>query len=260
MTDPHGPGESEGGDLPPGLLEDYLRSARAQLDFLGSLASRIADHPDDPDLLGEFRRESHKMRGSAGSYGFPAATRVAGEIEDAAKAWIADATLNREARGRTAVDQVARLRAAFGAALDRVSGHTPPAPAGGTDQETAAQVYLVEDDPSLIELFEYGLRSRDYRFEVFTNGREALDKLRRVPLAGGHPLLILDVDLPALDGYAIFDALRYERPGAFRVVFITVHGSEDEQVRALQSGAVDYLVKPVNLRVALEKIGRWIGR
>lgn len=248
-----------GGELPPGLLEDYLRTARAQLEFLDSLAARIADHPEDADTLTEFRRETHKMRGSAGSYGFAEATRVAGEAEDAAKAWLADPATGRAARGRSASDHVTRLRAAFGTALDRL----PPAPtaaAAVTAAGPAAQVYLVEDDAALIELFEYGFRSRGYRFHVFTNGREALATLRSVPLGGASPLLILDVDLPALDGYAIFDALRYERPGAFRTVFMTVHGNEDEQVRALQSGAVDYLVKPINLRVALEKIARWVGR
>lgn len=252
MTDPFA-------DLPPGLLEDYLRTARAQLDFLDSLAARIADHPDDPEALNDYRREAHKMRGSAGSYGFPEATRVAGEAEDAAKVWLADPAVGREGRGPHAMDQVARLRAAFGSRLDRTAAAATPAPTANVDAGTVAQVYLVEDDPALIELFEYGFKSRSYRYQVFTNGREALDILRAIPLAGATPLLILDVDLPALDGYAIFDALRYERPGAFRVVFMTVHGSEEEQVRALQSGAVDYLVKPVNLRVALEKIGRWVG-
>lgn len=252
------------GDLPPGLLEDYLRTARAQLDFLNSLADRIADDPDDSAALSEYRREAHKMRGSAGSYGFADATRVAGEAEDAAKAWLAGG--DREARGPAAIEQVARLRTAFGTAFERLAS-TPPSPtprisgAAGVASQVA-QVYLVEDDPALIELLEYGFRARNYRYQTYSNGREALEILRTIPLADARsaPLLILDVDLPALDGYAIFDALRYERPGAFRVVFMTRHGDEEEQVRALQSGAVDYLVKPVNLRVALEKIGRWVGQ
>ena len=117
-----------GGELPPGLLEDYLRTARAQLEFLDSLAARIADHPDDVDTLTEYRRETHKMRGSAGSYGFPEATRVAGEAEDAAKAWLADPATGRAARVAAAKDHVARLRAAFGTALGltpRVTGTQP---------------------------------------------------------------------------------------------------------------------------------------
>jgi DNA-binding response OmpR family regulator len=44
------------------------------------------------------------------------------------------------------------------------------------------------------------------------------------------------------------------------VVFTTVHGTESEQLRGLEAGALDYLVKPMSLRVALEKIRRWVGR
>jgi len=61
-------------------------------------------------------------------------------------------------------------------------------------------------------------------------------------------------------GYSIFDALQRQRPGTYRVVFTTVHGTEEEQLRGLEAGALDYLVKPISLRVALEKIKRWVGR
>jgi DNA-binding response OmpR family regulator len=119
---------------------------------------------------------------------------------------------------------------------------------------------VVEDDPALAGLLEYGLRSHGYRFVVFRNGREALNALLALDPAGQHPLVLLDVDLPALDGYSILDALERERPGQYRVVFTTVHGDETEQLRGLEAGAIDYLVKPISLRVALEKIRRWVGR
>src|SRR3989454_1934003 len=59
--------------------------------------------------------------------------------------------------------------------------------------------------------------------------------------------------------YSILGALDRERPGTYRVVFTTVHGTEEEQLRGLEAGALDYLVKPISLRVALEKIKRWVG-
>jgi len=95
---------------------------------------------------------------------------------------------------------------------------------------------------------------------VLRNGREALQHLRTLDLRGAQPLLLLDVDLPGLDGYSVFDALQKERPDVYKVVFTTVHGTEDEQLRGLEAGALDYLVKPISLRVALEKIRRWVGR
>jgi len=125
---------------------------------------------------------------------------------------------------------------------------------------TVAEVIFVEDDASLAELLDYGLRSRGYRFLAYRNGREALRELLALDVQGTHPLLLLDVDLPELDGYSVFDALQRERPGTYRVVFTTVHGSEEEQLRGLEAGALDYMVKPISLRVALERIKRWVGR
>ncbi len=75
-----------------------------------------------------------------------------------------------------------------------------------------------------------------------------------------RPLVLLDVDLPGLDGFSLFERLEAERPGVYRVVFTSVHSTEDEQVRALEAGALDYLVKPISLRVVLEKVRRWVGR
>jgi len=122
------------------------------------------------------------------------------------------------------------------------------------------EIVFVEDDAALAELLAYGLSTRGYRFVAYRNGREALQQLLALDVRGTHPLLLLDVDLPALDGYSILDALQRERPGTYRIVFTTVHGTEEEQLRGLEAGALDYLVKPISLRVALEKIKRWVGR
>ena len=237
-------GDFDPGLLPPGLLEGYLKSVQGQVDLIGGLADRLVARGDDSDALNELRRETHKVRGSAGSYGFAAATEVAAEMEELAKAWLAGQGVPAE-RGTAARLLVARLRAAFG-----------PLPA----TTALPDVFIIEDDTALIELFEYGLAARGYTSRVLRNGREALDALRALVTGDAHPLLLLDVDLPGLDGYSLFHMLQRDRPGVFRVVFLTVHGGEDEQLRALEAGATDYLVKPVSLRVALEKIRRWIGR
>ena len=141
-----------------------------------------------------------------------------------------------------------------------VAATPPAAAAAGEPAPAVPEVIFVEDDASLAELLAYGLGARGYRFAAYRNGREALRELLALDVRGTHPLLLLDVDLPALDGYSIFAALQKERPGTYRVVFTTVHGTEEEQLRGLEAGALDYLVKPLSLRVALEKIKRWVGR
>jgi len=137
----------------------------------------------------------------------------------------------------------------------------PPAPAVPVvEPATAPELILVEDDAALAELLAYGLQARGYRFRAFRNGRDALRELLALDVQGTHPLVVLDVDLPGLDGYSVLEALQRGRPGTYRVVFTTVHSTEEEQLRGLEAGALDYLLKPISLRVALEKIRRWVGR
>src|SRR5216117_3283241 len=152
---------------------------------------------------------------------------------------------------------VARPARAAPPALTPKPAESSVAASAGDDQ--VPEVIYVEDDAALAELLEYGLRAHGYRFLAYRNRRDALRELLALDVQGTHPLLLLDVDLPALDGYSILGALDRERPGTYRVVFTTVHGTEEEQLRGLEAGALDYLVKPISLRVALEKIKRWVG-
>jgi len=259
-------------ELPPGLLAEYLESAADQLQVLAELADRLLVAADDADALDRLRRETHKIRGSAGSYGFWQASRLAAGMEETAKDWVArpnDADLDRGSVAQWFVVQLAdALQLEPPPAGERSAGRVqplPPRPAPPASAPTGAgadapEVIVVEDDPALAGLLEYGLRARGYRFVTFRNGRDALDALLALDPGDEHPLLLLDVDLPALDGYSILDTLTRERPGQYRVVFTTVHGDESEQLRGLEAGALDYLVKPISLRVALEKIRRWVGR
>src|SRR5213083_3460865 len=280
-------------ELPPGLLAEYLESARSQLAVLAGLAERLAAAGGDREALEALRHETHKVHGSAGSYGFMEASRLAAGMEATVKDWVArpdDADVERGSLARWFVKRLGEL---LGVAVPETSvppprpaprpptkapqrpvyrgppsplpqkpaersSNGPPVVASGAALDVPEVIY-VEDDAALAELLEYGLRAHGYRFLAYRNGRDALRELLALDVRGTHPLLLLDVDLPALDGYSIFAALERDRPGAYRVVFTTVHGTEEEQLRGLEAGALDYLVKPISLRVALEKIKRWVG-
>jgi CheY-like chemotaxis protein len=276
MSVDHSPAE-----LPPGLLAEYRESARLQLQLVAELADRLAVAGNDPDALSRLHQETHKIHGSAGSYGFWPASRLAAGMEETVKDWVArpnDADMDRgsmtqwfvvqlaEALELEPPDPPARSLAGPSPAAAPAPPHpspSPPSPPSSPPRGSRVdipEVIVVEDDPALAGLLEYGLRSRGYRFLIFRNGREALTALLGLDSGEQQPLLLLDVDLPALDGYSILDALQRQRPGQYRVVFTTVHGDESEQLRGLEAGALDYLVKPISLRVALEKIRRWVGR
>lgn len=265
--------------LPPGVRDEYLQGARDQLGAIAELAERLIAAGDDVAAIEELRRDAHRLRGSAGSFGFPQASVVAGELENATKKWLEHPANGVAERGPAARAFVRRLAAALFTKQAAAPAPPPippppiaapspppalaaPLPPAGAEADDVPEVIVVEDDPALAELLTFGLEARGYRFRHFRNGREALDVLKAMDTKGSRqpPLLLLDVDLPALDGYSIFDELQQECPGKFRVVFTTVHGSETEQLRGLEAGAMDYMVKPMSLRVALEKIRRWVGR
>lgn len=244
-------------DVPPELLAEYRRAIATQLADIGGAAERLERNSGDREALESFRREVHKVRGSAGSYGFPEASSLAAGMEETAKDWIehaGDQQMDRGAIARWFMTRLADLIEPDTSALS--------APAKRRISGTVAgpEVICVEDDHSLAELLAYGLESRGYRYATYSNGAEALEALLQLDSGGRRPVVLLDVDLPGLDGFSLFQRLERERPGAFRVVFTSVHSQEDEQVRALEAGALDYLVKPISLRVVLEKIRRWVGR
>lgn len=265
--------------LPPGIRDEYLQGARDQLGTIAELAERLVASGADQAAIEDLRRDAHRLRGSAGSFGFAQASVVAAELEEAAKQWLEHPANGVDDRGAAARGFVRRLAAAL--FTKQASTPPPAAPAPPTvlaasappppsaapelaleDATDIPEVIVVEDDPALAELLSFGLEARGYRFRQFRNGREALDVLKGLNTAGATqpPLLLLDVDLPALDGYSIFSELQRDCPGKYRVVFTTVHGSETEQLRGLEAGAIDYMVKPMSLRVAMEKIRRWVSR
>jgi CheY-like chemotaxis protein/HPt (histidine-containing phosphotransfer) domain-containing protein len=250
--------------LPPGLRDEYLKGARDQLGGIAELAERLITAGDDAAAIEDLRHEAHKLRGSAGSFGFAQASVVAAELEDAAKQWLAQAADGAGTRGAAARGFVRRLAAALftkqAAAPASLPTHHAPLTTHDAAPGDVPEVIVVEDDAALADLLTFGLEARGYRFVHYRNGRDALEQLRALDTHGTVPLLLLDVDLPALDGYSIFEALQKDCPGKFTVVFTTVHGSEAEQLRGLEAGAIDYMVKPMSLRVALEKIRRWVGR
>src|SRR6185437_11021260 len=72
-------------------------------------ADRLEKHPTDRDALETFRREVHKVRGSAGSYGFPEASELAAGMEETAKDWVehaSDVHMDRGALARWFMERI----------------------------------------------------------------------------------------------------------------------------------------------------------
>src|SRR5438876_4699933 len=123
-------------ELPPGLLAEYLESARSQLGVLAGLAHRIAARSADREALEGLRHETHKVHGSAGSYGFMEASRLAAGMEATVKDWVAWPGDPEVERGPITRWFVARLAEMLGLPAPRAPAApvatTPPLPPVGS--------------------------------------------------------------------------------------------------------------------------------
>ncbi len=125
--------------------------------------------------------------------------------------------------------------------------------------QRSPEVVIVEPDTLLSEMLQYGLRNMGHSCRAIDTGSDALELLRRMPPTARPVLVVTDVELAGVDGHSLHERLRVERPGAFEFVFLTNHGSEGEQLRALDAGARDYLIKPISVRVLLARLTRLLS-
>jgi DNA-binding response OmpR family regulator/HPt (histidine-containing phosphotransfer) domain-containing protein len=128
------------------------------------------------------------------------------------------------------------------------------------DEAVAPDVIIVEDDAALSDMVQYALHQSGYTYRSFTDGEAAYEALRTLRTGDHRPIVLLDIDLPGMDGHSLQERLRVERPGAYIIVVMSVHAGESNQVRALDAGAWDYLPKPLNLRVLMAKLPMWLAR
>jgi len=117
------------------------------------------------------------------------------------------------------------------------------------------RVLLVEDDPTIAEFVEGGLREAGFAVERAADGRTGLDKA----LAEPYDAAILDVMLPQMDGLAVIDALR-ARGVRMPVLILSAKRTVDDRVRGLQAGGDDYLTKPFDFAELLARVQALIRR
>jgi len=130
-------------------------------------------------------------------------------------------------------------------------------PTAGQPAPPLPAIVVATADESLSRMLTFALRHAHLPHEVFSSGTAVLDKLLSMPIGARSPIVVLDVDLPGVDGHAILERLGVHRPDTFLIVVLSSHADESVQVRSLLAGAVDHLAKPVNIRGVSAKLQRW---
>jgi two-component system, OmpR family, copper resistance phosphate regulon response regulator CusR len=116
------------------------------------------------------------------------------------------------------------------------------------------KILVVEDEPKAAEYLRQGLSESGYAVEVAHSGTDGLHAAAN----GDHDLVVLDVMLPGIDGFAVLSALRTAKQ--VPVLMLTARGKTDDKVRGFDLGADDYLVKPFQFPELLARVRALLKR
>jgi DNA-binding response OmpR family regulator len=117
------------------------------------------------------------------------------------------------------------------------------------------KLLIVEDNSELLELFRLSLKDAGFTVTTAANGVEALAKAR----ATVPDLIVLDLVLPELDGFAVCEALRREEATSAKpILALTGLSSEFARFAGLESGADEFVTKPVSPDHLVSRIRHWL--
>ena len=112
----------------------------------------------------------------------------------------------------------------------------------------AISVLVVEDDRNIAELLRMYLEKEGYAVTVAGDGGQGLTKFRAIK----PDLVLLDVMMPVMDGWAVCRAIRAESQTP--IIMLTAKGQTDDKVAGLKSGADDYITKPFEMKEVLARM------
>lgn len=121
----------------------------------------------------------------------------------------------------------------------------------------ARKVLIADDEPDILEILKYNLSNEGYEVITAKDGDEALEKARRTQ----PDLIVLDVMMPKKTGVEVCQLLRAQ--AAFKetfIIFLTAVNDEGTQIKGLETGADDYISKPISPRVFLSRVNALFRR
>jgi len=125
------------------------------------------------------------------------------------------------------------------------------------EKKPMPKILLVDDEPDIIELIQYHLEKEGYLVKTAKNGVEGL----KVAKSFVPDLILLDVMMPEMDGIEACIELRKDNTlNSTLIAFLTARAEDYSHVAGLDSGADDYITKPIKPRVLLSKIKALLRR
>ena len=119
------------------------------------------------------------------------------------------------------------------------------------------KVLIADDEPDILEILKYNLVNEGYQVYTAKDGDEALEKAKMAQ----PDLIVLDIMMPKKNGVEVCELLRIQP--AFRhtlILFLTALSDEGTQIKGLETGADDYINKPISPKVFLSKVNSLFRR
>ncbi len=110
------------------------------------------------------------------------------------------------------------------------------------------KILVVDDERLIVDSIKYGLQKEGYTIVAAYDGVQAIAKVQE----DKPDLVLLDIQLPKTDGWAVCRAIRQE--SRMPIIMLTARGEEADKVLGLELGADDYLVKPFSMRELLARV------
>jgi len=119
------------------------------------------------------------------------------------------------------------------------------------------KILIADDEPDILEIIRYNLEAEGYQVVTAKNGNEALDQAKKHQ----PDLVILDIMMPGRNGIEVCNLLRMQ-PAFSKtlIIFLTALSDEGSEIKGLETGADDYLTKPVSPKVLVSKVGSLFRR
>jgi DNA-binding NtrC family response regulator len=116
------------------------------------------------------------------------------------------------------------------------------------------RILIVDDELGIRESLKLILEN-DYDISEATNGQECLEYLKQDPV----DLVLLDIKMPKISGLDILKQIKSINPD-IKVIMVTGYKSVETATKSIQTGAIDYIVKPFNSKEILEKVEKLLSR
>jgi PAS domain S-box-containing protein len=244
------------------ILERYARSwglrPESVADGSGALAAlRARQSTGEPFDVAIVDLEMPGMDGAA------LLSEIAGDSSLSATPVVCLASTSLLSKGEAAASirkpvKPAVLHECLGRILRPVSRPAPAAPTVPVPSSAAAtrgRILIAEDNAINQRVARLQVRHCGFESDVVSNGEEALDALARMTYA----LVLMDCQMPGMDGYAATRELRRRETGARRtpVIAVTANAYATDREACLEAGMDDHLAKPVSIRDLAEMLDRW---